>query len=302
MTIQSSAPSRRSRGAPLSDPFAAPADPAAVGAAVDIASLTPAFLRLVEETVAQVEACPPRPDVTFDGYESLIAAIRSATTLEGTLLEKGIALVAAASPDLVLIGLERPLPVHEAARAVFRRNDWAKASGLRLDSEIATREHYMPDLLIVDGARNLALIVDVKGTPFAVFFGFTHCPEVCPTTLWEMSEALATLGEDADNLKVFFVSVDPERDTPELLALYLQSFDPRIVGLTGSEEDIRAVGQQYRAYWRTVPLEGGDYTIDHTASIFLMDGVGEFIGTISYGEAMEERLEKLRKLISAKAA
>lgn len=143
---------------------------------------------------------------------------------------------------------------------------------------------------------------DLKGTPFAVFFGFTHCPEVCPTTLWEMSEALATLGEDADNLKVLFVSVDPERDTPELLALYLQSFDPRIVGLTGSEEEIRAVGQQYRAYWRTVPLEGGDYTIDHTASIFLMDGVGEFIGTISYGEVMEERLEKLRKLISAKAA
>lgn len=143
---------------------------------------------------------------------------------------------------------------------------------------------------------------DLKGTLFAVFFGITHCPEVCPTTLWEMSEALATLDDDADNLKVLFVSVDPERDTQELLALYLQSFDPRIVGLTGSAEDIRAVGQQYRAYWRAVPLEGGDYTIDHTASIFLMDGAGAFIGTISYGEAMEERLEKLRKLISAKAA
>lgn len=133
-----------------------------MGVPVDLDSLTPAFLRLVEETVAQVEACPLRPDVTFDGYESLIAAIRSATTLEGTLLEKGIALVAAANPDLVLIGLERPLPVHEAARAVFRRNDWSRAAGLRLDSEVATREHYMPDLLIVDGTRNLALIVDVK--------------------------------------------------------------------------------------------------------------------------------------------
>lgn len=162
MTIQPSAPSRSARGAPPSDPSTPFADLAAMGVPVDLDSLTPAFLRLVEETVAQVEACPLRPDVTFDGYESLIAAIRSATTLEGTLLEKGIALVAAANPDLVLVGLERPLPVHEAARAVFRRNDWSRAAGLRLDSEVATREHYMPDLLIVDGTRNLALIVDVK--------------------------------------------------------------------------------------------------------------------------------------------
>ena len=162
MTIQPSAPSRSARGAPPSDPSTPFADLAAMGIPVDLDSLTPAFLRLVEETVAQVEACPLRPDVTFDGYESLIAAIRSATTLEGTLLEKGIALVAAANPDLVLVGLERPLPVHEAARAVFRRNDWSRAAGLRLDSEVATREHYMPDLLIVDGTRNLALIVDVK--------------------------------------------------------------------------------------------------------------------------------------------
>lgn len=162
MTIESSTPLRSSRGVLPSEPSTAFADPAAAGAAVDIASLTPAFLRLVEETITQVEACPPRPDVTFDGYEGLIAAIRSATTLEGTLLEKGIALVATVNPDLVLVGLERPLPVHEAARAVFRRNDWSRASGLRLDSEVATREHYMPDLLIVDGARNLALIIDVK--------------------------------------------------------------------------------------------------------------------------------------------
>ena len=143
---------------------------------------------------------------------------------------------------------------------------------------------------------------DLKGTPFAVFFGFTHCPEVCPTTLWEMSESLTTLGDDADKLKVLFISVDPKRDTPESLALYLQSFDPRILGLTGSEEAIRAIGQQYRAYWQTVPLEGGDYTIDHTASVFLMDDAGKFIGTISYGETMEGRLEKLRRLISAEAA
>jgi protein SCO1/2 len=79
---------------------------------------------------------------------------------------------------------------------------------------------------------------DLRGRPFAVFFGFTHCPEVCPTTLWEMSEALKALGPDADRLKVLFISVDPARDTGEVLVNYLQSFDPRIVGLTGTEEEI----------------------------------------------------------------
>ena len=128
----------------------------------DLETLLPAFERLVAETVAQVEACPPKPDATFDGYEGLLAAIRSATTLEGMVLEKGIALVAASNPDLVLVPLERPLPVHETAKAVFRRNDWSKASSLRLDSEVATREFYKPDLLIVDAALQLALVIDVK--------------------------------------------------------------------------------------------------------------------------------------------
>lgn len=143
---------------------------------------------------------------------------------------------------------------------------------------------------------------DLKGKPFAVFFGFTHCPEVCPTTLWETTEALKTLGPDADRLTVMFISVDPARDTPEFLASYLQSFDPRIVGLTGTEAEIAAVGKAYRAYWRKVPTDGGDYTMDHTASIFLMDRDGQFAGTISYGEAMETRLQKLRRLIAGGTA
>lgn len=139
---------------------------------------------------------------------------------------------------------------------------------------------------------------DLKGEPFAVFFGFTHCPEVCPTTLWEMSEALKALGPDADKLKVLFISIDPTRDDPEALALYLQSFDPRIVGLTGSEEEIGTVAASYRAYWRKVPTGDGDYTMDHTASIYLMDADGEFTSTISYDEHADMRLAKLKKLLA----
>jgi protein SCO1/2 len=142
---------------------------------------------------------------------------------------------------------------------------------------------------------------DLKGVPFAAFFGFTHCPEVCPTTLWEMSEALKTLGSDAEHLKVLFISVDPERDTPDELARYLGSFDPRIVGLTGSETDVAEVARAYRVYWRKVPTGDGDYTIDHMASVYLMDADGHFAGTISYGEEMSVRLEKLRRLIAGDA-
>ncbi len=142
---------------------------------------------------------------------------------------------------------------------------------------------------------------DLKGKPFAVFFGFTHCPEVCPTTLTEMTEALKQLGPEADNLKVLFISVDPTRDTPDYLSLYLQSFDPRIVGLTGTEDEIAAVGKEYRAFWEKVPLDNGDYTMNHTATIFLMDANGRFTGTIAYGEEMQTRIAKLKRLVDGSA-
>ncbi|MBL8581971.1 MAG: SCO family protein [Rhizobiaceae bacterium] len=139
---------------------------------------------------------------------------------------------------------------------------------------------------------------DLRGKPFTVFFGFTHCPEVCPTTLWEMSEALKALGPDADKLRVLFVSVDPTRDTPDVLSRYIRSFDNRIVGLTGSEAEIAAVGKAYRAYWEKVPTEDGDYTMNHTASIFMMDADGRFVGTIAYEEQADVRLAKLQRLIA----
>ncbi|MBX3568713.1 MAG: SCO family protein [Rhizobiaceae bacterium] len=139
---------------------------------------------------------------------------------------------------------------------------------------------------------------DLRGKPFTVFFGFTHCPEVCPTTLWEMSEALKALGPDADRLRVLFISVDPTRDTPEVLSRYMQSFDPRIVGLTGTEQEVEAAGKAYRAYWEKVPTADGDYTMNHTASIFMMDGTGRFVGTIAYEEQADARLAKLKRLIA----
>lgn len=137
---------------------------------------------------------------------------------------------------------------------------------------------------------------DLKGRPFAIFFGFTHCPEVCPTTLWELSEALKALGPDAGDLAVLFVSLDPTRDTPEVLKSYIGSFDDRIIGLTGSEADVATLAKAYRVYWQKVPGEGGDYTLDHTAAVYLMDRTGDFTGLISYDEASDKRIAKLRAL------
>ena len=137
---------------------------------------------------------------------------------------------------------------------------------------------------------------DLKGKPFAVFFGFTHCPEVCPTTLYDLTQDLAALGKDADKMRVAFITVDPAQDTPELMKTYLGSFDPRIVGLTGTEEEIAAVAKAYKIYYRKVPTESG-YTMDHTATILLMDSRGEFYGTSNFQESQEVRREKLRKLI-----
>ncbi|MCA3554772.1 SCO family protein [Aestuariivirga sp.] len=143
-------------------------------------------------------------------------------------------------------------------------------------------------------------VVDSKklaGKPYAVFFGFTHCPEVCPTTLYEMSNSLAALGDVAKDFRVFFITVDPERDTLEAMKDYVANFDPRIEALVPTEDQLKQLAPDFRVYYARVPTNDGGYTMDHTASIFLFDSSGRFSGTISYGEAAEMRQAKLRKLL-----
>ena len=137
---------------------------------------------------------------------------------------------------------------------------------------------------------------DFLGKPTAFFFGFTHCPDVCPTTLYEMTTWLGDLGADADRLNVVFVSVDPDRDTPDTLADYMSAFDERMVGLTGSQEQVDAIAKAFRVYVRKVDQDDG-YTLDHTATVYLMDATGRFVGTIAYGESDEMALGKLKRLI-----
>jgi protein SCO1/2 len=138
---------------------------------------------------------------------------------------------------------------------------------------------------------------DLAGMPYAVFFGFTRCPEVCPTTMAEMSAALTELGDQGRDLRVFFVTVDPERDTAAFLKDYLSSFDPRIEALVPNAEELAAMARSFRAYYAKSPTSDGGYTMDHTATVFLMNREGKLASTISYGEEQASRMAKLRKLL-----
>lgn len=137
-----------------------------------------------------------------------------------------------------------------------------------------------------------------QGHPSALFFGFTHCPEVCPTTMAEMSTWFEALGDEGKTLQAYFVTVDPERDTPEILGDYVSWVSDRITGVTGSQEEIDKIVKAWGVYAAKVPLEGDDYTMDHTASVFLLDSKGEFQGTIAYGEDSNTAVGKLRNLLA----
>jgi len=136
---------------------------------------------------------------------------------------------------------------------------------------------------------------DLKGKTFLVFFGFTHCPDICPTTLFEMSEIMRDLGPEADRTAALFISVDPERDTPQAMKDYLSSFDPHVRGLTGDAAALAAVAKAYRVYYRKVPVDGGDYTMDHTAIVYLMDKQGRFVSPFNMRRPAEVAAADLRK-------
>jgi protein SCO1 len=140
----------------------------------------------------------------------------------------------------------------------------------------------------------------LKGKPYAIFFGFTHCPEVCPTTLYELSNSLEKLGEVGRDFRIFFVTVDPERDSVGTLRDYVSSFDPRIEALVPLPEQLPALAKAFRVFYAKVPTSDGGYTMDHTASVFLFDAQGRFAGTIAFGEDTKIKEEKLRRLIASR--
>ncbi|WP_441238860.1 SCO family protein [Bradyrhizobium sp. 930_D9_N1_4] len=138
---------------------------------------------------------------------------------------------------------------------------------------------------------------NLKGKPTLIFFGYTHCPDVCPTSLFEISEVLRALGKDADKVNAVFISVDPERDTVATMKDYLSSFDPHLEGLSGDPAETAKVISSYRVYAKKVPTKDGDYTMDHTALIYLMDRDGRFVSPFNLKRTPEEAAADLKRYL-----
>src|ERR1700719_2699871 len=137
----------------------------------------------------------------------------------------------------------------------------------------------------------------MQGHPTLIFFGFTHCPDICPTSLFESSEILRAMGKDADRVNAYFISVDPERDNKEAMKDYLSSFDPHLKGLTGDPGAVAKVLSAYRVYAKKVALKDGDYTMDHTALTYLMDRDGKFVAPFNLNRKPEEAAADLKKYL-----
>src|SRR5260221_10786269 len=137
-----------------------------------------------------------------------------------------------------------------------------------------------------------------RGKWLLIYFGYTFCPDACPTALNNMSEALDNLGADASNVQPLFITVDPKRDTPQAMADYLKSFDPRIVGLTGSQAQTDSVAKAYRVYVAPQKADGDDYLVDHNAYIYVMNPQGKFVNVIGGDVAGDKMADRLRKMMA----
>jgi protein SCO1 len=138
-----------------------------------------------------------------------------------------------------------------------------------------------------------------RGGYMLVYFGYTHCPDVCPTTLITLSQVLEKLGPSADRIRTVFVSIDPERDTPTAVGRYLESFDQRIVGLTGSSAEIAAVAKQYRVFYKKLPIENsGDYSMEHSSHIYLMNPAGRYLTLFTPDQSSDQIVARLREWLT----
>jgi protein SCO1 len=141
----------------------------------------------------------------------------------------------------------------------------------------------------------------LAGKPSVIYFGYTYCPDVCPTTLVDMSHWIEKLGADADKLNFVFITVDPERDTLQVMHQYVSSFDKHIRGFTGTPDQIAKVAKEYRVYYKRVPASDGDYSMDHSSVIYLMSAQGRYVGNILYQEKDDAAVAKLRELAAGAA-
>ena len=187
-----------------------------------------------------------------------------------------------------------------AAALVAALLGWLTLEMTRSKEEVAGGPFGVPFELVAQDGKPITEKA-FTGKPTALFFGFTHCPEVCPTTLFELNGWMEKVDPDGSKLQAYFITVDPERDTPELIGQYVGNVSKRITGISGPPDKVLEMAKGFRVYYRKVPVDeakpDGDYTMDHSASVFLLDANGRFTGTIAYGENPEVAEQKLANLI-----
>lgn len=174
-------------------------------------------------------------------------------------------------------------------------------AGLKFNGVDITGATYAQKLRLKDVDGRLRDLSEFKGKVVFVFFGFTQCPDVCPTTMAELAELRRRLGPDGDKVQGVFVSVDPERDTPQVLKGYLQAMDPSFVGLTGSSEEIQAVSREFKVFYQKVETPSGGYTIDHTAGSYIFDPKGQVRLFARYGMPLDQLTADVRQLLDLPA-
>ncbi|MBK4734746.1 SCO family protein [Noviherbaspirillum pedocola] len=178
-------------------------------------------------------------------------------------------------------------PAAASSQAQFRNTD---VTGLG----------YARDFTLTDQNGKPRTLADFRGKAVVVFFGYTHCPDVCPTTMAEMAGVMKELGPQADRVQVLFITLDPARDTPEVLKAYVPAFDPRFLGLSGSQEQIDAVAKEFRVFYQKVPgKEPGSYTLDHTAGSYVFDPQGRVRLFVRHGQGPEPIAHDLKLLLAA---
>ncbi len=155
------------------------------------------------------------------------------------------------------------------------------------------------ELNLTDHQGRPRTLADFRGKVVAVFFGFTHCPDVCPTTLNDFALVMKELGKDAQRLQVLFVTVDPERDTPQVLAQYVPSFHPSFVGLYGDAEATARAAKSFKVFYQKQPQPGGSYTVDHAAGTYILDGEGRLRLFAQYGAGPQALLHDIRLLLAS---
>ena len=173
---------------------------------------------------------------------------------------------------------------------------WSLVQPAREAPDYATRVAIGGPFTLVDHNGKTVTWADFRGRYVLIFFGYTFCPDVCPTSMMTVSQALDLLGPKAGKVQPLFISVDPERDTPETLKSFVENFHPRLTGLTGSPEQVAAAAKAFKVYYKKMKEEGSpddEYLVNHSTSVYLMDPQGEFSAVFSYETAPEAMAEKI---------